>query len=124
MEPSDEGSEGDVKGKEDKEEVEEVGEDDGHAGDIDKDEFVHEDGEVHESEEVDEICAVSCAEIRPSSLEVALSFGHFLLTLRLRIQLHLFCLMIKDHLFFIVLMFSIMYCGGLGMGEGFVCLSL
>ncbi len=108
MEPSDEGSEGDVKGKEDKEEVKDVGEDDGHAGYVDKDEFVHEYGEVHESKEVDEICAVSCAEIRPSSLEEALFFGHFLLTLRLRIQLRLFCLMIKDHLFFIVLMLNFM----------------
>lgn len=86
VEPSDEGGEGDVEGEEDEEEVEDVREEDCHAGDVDEDEFVHEDGEVHEGEEVDEIGAVSGAEIRPSSLEEALSFNHFSFTLRLRIE--------------------------------------
>ena len=77
VEPSNEGGEGEVNDEEDEEEVEEVGKDACHAGYVDEDEFVHEDGKVHEGEEVDEVCAVSGAEIRPSSLEEVLSFSHF-----------------------------------------------
>jgi hypothetical protein len=90
VEPSDEGGEGEVDDEEDKEEVEEAGEEECHAGYVDEDEFVHEDGEVHEGKEVDEVCAMSGTEIRPPPLQEALFLSHCSFTLKIENNLAIY----------------------------------
>jgi hypothetical protein len=71
VEPADDGSEGDIDGEEYEEEIKDVGKEELHPGDVDQDEFVHEDAEIHEGKEIDEVGAVSCAEVGPTALKEA-----------------------------------------------------